>query len=165
MSASNVIELFAKAHPALVHAPLGAVLFLPLALGFALKSKQHREAWLLTGTFLAALGMLGGLAAIGSGFLWGRELGGILPGQWLAHPRHPQPSFAALLRVHQLLAFGGLPLGAACCTLLIRALRGRAIVIPGVLALSLLWLGLWGTAGHWGGRMVFPDPFIESAQP
>ncbi len=157
MSASSLLALLAKAHPALVHAPIGAVLILPLALLFALRSKPHREAWLRTSLFLACLGLLGGMAALGSGLLFARELGGIEPGRWLAHPRHPAPSFPALLRVHQLLALGGLPLGIACWMLLVRTLRGRAAALRLAFALSLLGLGLWGEAGHWGGRMVFRD--------
>ena len=30
------------------------------------------------------------------------------------------------------------------------------------LGLSLVWLALWGAAGHWGGRMVFRDPPAEA---
>lgn len=165
MSVSSLWVLLAKAHPALVHAPIGAVLFLPLALVLALGSKLHKDAWLHTSAFLASLRLLGGLAALGTGLLFARELGGILPGQWLAHPLHPAPSFIAFLKVHQLLALSGLPVGIACWALLVRALRGRATALRVAFALSLLWLGLWGTAGHWGGRMVFRDPPADGALP
>ena len=33
------------------------------------------------------------------------------------------------------------------------------------LGLALLWLALWGAAGHWGGRMVFRDPPLEATLP
>lgn len=165
MSASSLLALFANAHPALVHAPIGAVLFLPLALGLALAFKAQRDSWLRTSIFLSSLGLLGGLAALGTGLLFARELGGIQPGQWLAHPLRPAPSFVALLRVHQFLALGGVPSGIGCWALLVRARSGRAGSLRVAFALSLLWLGLWGAAGHWGGRMVFRDPPSEGALP
>jgi hypothetical protein len=151
MPGSDLLLALGKAHPALVHAPIGAVLFLPLALGLALRSRL----WLRTACFLAVLGLLGGLAAMLSGYGFGRELGGLAPGAWLAHPSRPEPSFLALLRHHQLLAGAGLPVGAACAACLGVALRGRAGALKAAFALSLLWLALWGAAGHWGGRMVF----------
>ncbi len=165
MPASSLITLLAKAHPALIHAPIAAVLFLSMALGLALASKQNQDSWLRTSTFLASLGMLGGIAALAAGFLFAKELGGLQPGQWLAHPRHPAPSFLALLRVHQLLALGGLPVGLACWALLVRASPGRAARLRVAFLLSLVWLGFWGAAGHWGGRMVFPDPPADGALP
>ena len=165
MSASSLLTLLAKAHPALVHAPIGAVLFLPLAILLALRSKQHEAAWLRTSFFLASLGLLGGFASLGTGFLFARELGGILPGQWLPHPLHPAPSFTALLRVHQLLALAGLPVGMAGWMFLIRVFKGWNTALRAAFALSILWLGLWGAAGHWGGRMVFRDPPTEDALP
>jgi hypothetical protein len=128
----------ANAHPAVVHAPIGAVLFLPLALGFALRSSPNRDGWLRTGHLLAILGLLGAVAAMTTGLLFARELGGIRPGAWLAHPVRPEPSFPALLRTHQLLALSGLPFGVGC-------------------------LALWGAAGHWGGRMVFKEEPVEGS--
>lgn len=155
-------SLLAKAHPAIVHAPIGAVLFLPLALGLAQRSGPSRDGWLRTGRLLTTLGLLGGLAGMMSGLMFARSLGGIRPDAWLAHPLRPEPSFGALLRTHQLLALAGLPVGAACMTMLCRA-RGGALRTA--LVLSLLWLALWGAAGHWGGRMVFPDPPADGGQP
>jgi hypothetical protein len=156
--AADLPPLLARLHPAVVHAPIGAVLFLPLALGLALR----REGWLETGRFLAILGLAGGLAALATGLYFGRELGGIHAGAWLAHPVRPEPSFPALLRTHQLLALAGFPAGAACLALL----RGRRPgAVRAALAASLLWLALWGAAGHWGGRMVFKETPAEEAGP
>lgn len=149
----NVSEFIAHAHPALVHAPIGAVLFLPLVLGLASLRGAAAEGWVCTGRLLAVLGLLGGLAAMASGLLLARDLGGIGPEAWLAHALRPEPSFKALLRHHQFLALAGFPAGLACCGCLWRA-RGVRMA----LGLSLLWLALWGAAGHWGGRMVFRDP-------
>ena len=149
----NGSDLLAHAHPALVHAPIGAVLFLPLVLGLALRPGPAADGWLRAGRLLALLGVLGGLAAMASGLLLARDLGGLAPGAWLAHALRPEPSFKALLRHHQLLALAGLPAGLACCGFL-RQARGLRMA----LGLSLLWLASWGAAGHWGGRMVFHDP-------
>ncbi|BDU74343.1 hypothetical protein [Mesoterricola silvestris] len=160
MCVSSFPLLLGKAHPALVHAPIGAVLFLPVLLARALRAGPDREGWLRAARFLATLGLLGGLGAIMSGFLFARHLGGLRPGEWLARPLRPGPSFKALLRSHQLLALAGLPVGAGCA-LALQGARGK--VLGAALGLSLLWLGLWGAAGHWGGRMVFPDPPADGA--
>jgi hypothetical protein len=160
-----VSSLLARAHPALVHAPLGAVLFLPLALGLALRSRDRQGEWLRTGLFLATLGILGGLAAVATGFMFGRELGGIAPGAWLARAARPEPSFPALLRHHQFLAGAGFPPGAVCWLWLWRARRGAAGTARAALAVALVWLALWGAAGHWGGRMVFKDTPADGAEP
>jgi len=161
MSASDLAHLLARAHPAVAHAPLGAVLFLPLALmlGARAADRNSADGWLRTAWFLATLGVLGGLAAIVSGYSFARELGGIGPGAWLAHPVRPEPSFPALLRHHQLLALAGFPAGAGCLAGLRRTRPGAA------LAAALVWLALWGAAGHWGGRMVFRDEPADGAQP
>jgi hypothetical protein len=169
MSASDLVHLLARAHPAVVHAPLGAALFLPAALGLALRARRHRRPaareWLRTAWFLAILGVLGGLAAIVSGYAFARELGGIAPGAWLARPVRPEPSFPALLRHHQILALLGLPAGVACLALLARSRRGGAWALGAALLAALVWLGLWGAAGHWGGRMVFRDPAADGERP
>jgi len=165
MPGSDLLLALGKAHPALVHAPIGAVLFLPLALGLALRGRPAGDPWLRTACFLAVLGLLGGAAAVASGYGFGRELGGIAPGAWLAHPHRPEPSFLALLRHHQLLALAGFPAGAGCAACLMRALRVRTGALRAAFGLSLLWLALWGAAGHWGGRMVFKNPPGERTLP
>jgi hypothetical protein len=164
MPGSDLAALLGRAHPALVHAPIAAALFLPLALGPALGRGSMADAWLRTARFLATLGVLGGLAAIVSGYFFARELGGIQQGAWLARALKPEPSFTALLRHHQLLALAGLPAGFGCLACLGRAgTRGRAV--RAAFGLALVWLALWGAAGHWGGRMVFRDNSAEAGQP
>ncbi len=167
MSGSDLVHLLARAHPAVVHAPIGAALFLPLALGFAVRSpgRPGAESWLRTAWFLAILGVLGGLAAIVSGYAFARDLGGIAPGAWLARPVQPEPSFKALLLHHQILAALGLPAGAACLACLARARKGGPRALRAAFLLALVWLGLWGAAGHWGGRMVFKDQPADGEQP
>lgn len=165
MPDSSLLHFLARTHPALVHAPLGAVLFLPLALALDLRSDANREGGLRTSLFLATLGILGGLAAIVTGFLFARDLGGLAPGAWLAQPLKPEPSFSALLRHHQLLAISGFPVGVACWLELWRARRGSANMARTALVAALVWLALWGAAGHWGGRMVFKDPPADGTEP
>ena len=157
--------LATRAHPAVVHAPLGAVLFLPLALALALASPRFRNHWIGTGEFLAILALLGGLAAMASGLGWAKELGGLPPGEWLAHSLKPAPAFRALLRTHQLLALSGLAVGLAGAACLRGARKGASRLLWPAFLLSLLWLGLWGATGHWGGRMVFREAQGEAPLP
>ena len=160
MSASSLEALarwLDKAHPALVHAPIAASLFLPLALILALRSKAHAASWIRTARFLAILGLAGGAMAVASGFLWARELGGIAAGDWLPHPTRPGQVFLNALRIHQRLALLGFPAGALTLGLLGAGREGRSRWHWGALIASLVWAGFWGAAGHRGGRMVFPD--------
>jgi uncharacterized membrane protein len=141
-------------HPALVHLPMAATLFLPGVLALA---RRNRSPWLRAGLILATLGVFGGLATMVSGYVLARTLGGIEPGALLAQPLRPEPAFTALLRHHQLLAGAGLGFGIACLGCLGLARTGRTRALAAALVLSLAWLGLWGAAGHWGGRMVYRD--------
>lgn len=154
--------LLAHAHPALVHAPIAAALFLPLALTAAIFSKVNAASWLRTSRFLALLGLLGGIAAMSTGFLWARDLGGIAAGAWVPHPFRPSQSFLFLLRDHQRLALSGLVIGVATFALVQGAFTNPARWKRAALVLSLLWAAVWGAAGHWGGRMVFPEPAAET---
>lgn len=128
-------ELLAREHPAFVHLPIAAALLLPLAL---LLKRQE------TARFLAWAGFLGGLPSLASGLLWARAQGFLPAGAWA-------PRSFGLLGVHELLAAAGLLAGAATILLL------RRHKLRPALAAALLWAGLWGAAGHWGGRMVFPE--------
>ena len=49
MSGSDLVHLLARAHPAVVHAPIGAALFLPLALGFAVRSPGRPVGGVMVG--------------------------------------------------------------------------------------------------------------------
>jgi hypothetical protein len=133
-------ELFGREHPAFVHLPIAASLLLPVAL-FLRRDEVAR--------FLAWAGLAGGAASLASGLLWARGMGFIAPGAWLG--RGP-------LLTHEVLALTGFAAGLLALFLLYRPGRRPA------LAAALLWAGLWGAAGHWGGRMVFPDPGPDVAQ-
>ena len=158
ISVEALTRLLAGLHPALVHAPIAATLFLPLALMLALHSETHAASWLRTARFLAILGLLGAVMAVASGFLWARDLGGIAAGDWFPHPARPGQVFPNLLRDHQRLALLGLPLGVATLALIGLGREAGFRRKSAALACALLWALTWGAAGHWGGRMVFPDP-------
>ncbi len=135
-----VFEWFAREHPAFVHLPIAASLLLPLTLGLSLKKPE----WLPAARLLAWCGFAGGIVAVLSGFLWARSMDLIAPGAFT--PGHP-----GLLTTHQWLALGGLGVGiAALCFIETKKVRPA-------LAVALLWMALWGAAGHWGGKMVFPE--------
>ena len=139
-----------REHPAMVHLPIAAALLVPVVLLLSLWRRE--EGWLRTAQFLAWAGMLGSGAALLSGLLWARQLDLIAPGGWLAQAKDGH--LQGLLRTHQFLALGGLVLGLLTLAVLHhKAERGVATA----LLLSVAWAGTWGAAGHWGGRMVFPD--------
>ena len=134
-------DWIAREHPALVHLPIAASLLLP----FPLARSLNRGGWMSAARLLAWTGFMGGLAAVLSGFLWARGKDLIAPGAWT--PPHP-----GLIATHEWLALSGLGTGLA--TLILVELKR----IRTALALALMWAGLWGAAGHWGGKMVFLEP-------
>lgn len=133
-------DLIAREHPALVHLPITASMLLPIPLALSLK----KPGWNPASRLLAWAGLAGGVAAVLSGFLWARSMDLIAPGAFL--PSHP-----GLIATHEWLALSGLCLGLATLVLIERKRLRPA------LAAALVWAVLWGAAGHWGGRMVFPD--------
>lgn len=138
-------DLFAREHPAFVHLPIAASLLLPIPLALALK----RPGWIPASRLLAWAGLAGGVAAVLSGFLWARSMDLIAPGAFM-------PARSGLIATHEGLALSGL--GAGCVALML--MEGKRI--RSALVLALVWAALWGATGHWGGRMVFPDPGVIS---
>ena len=136
----SVFTWFAHEHPAFVHLPIAASLLLPVPLALSLR----RSGWMPAARLLAWAAAAGGLAALASGLLWARSLELIPPAAFL-------PARPGLIATHEELALGGLAAGLMVLCLL-ETKRTRL-----ALASSLLWAALWGAAGHWGGRMVFPD--------
>lgn len=150
------IAWFAHEHPAMVHLPIAAALLVPVALLLSLWRQE--EGWRRTAQFLAWAGLIGSGAALLSGLLWARQMGFIAPGGWLAKAQDGH--LQGLLRVHQLLVFAGL----ACGLLTLAALHRVKALLPALL-LSFAWAAAWGGAGHWGGRMVFPEVAHETEAP
>ena len=134
-------DWIAREHPALVHLPIAASLLLP----FPLARSLNRAGWIPAARLLAWAGFTGGMAAALSGFLWARGMDLIAPGAWT--PAHP-----GLITTHEWLALSGLGIGLAAL-ILVELKRIRP-----AMAVALLWATLWGAAGHWGGKMVFPEP-------
>ena len=134
-------DLLAREHPALVHVPIAASLLLPIPLLFSMK----RAAWFPATRLLVWAGLAGGIAAILSGFLWARSMDLIAPGALM-------PARPGLIATHEWLALSGL--GAGLATLILVELKQ----LRPALGAALVWAVLWGAAGHWGGKMVFPEP-------
>jgi len=134
-------DWMAREHPALVHLPIAASLLLPVPLALSLK----RPEWIPAGRLLAWAGFAGGMAAILSGFLWARNMDLIAPGALM--PAHP-----GLIATHEWLALSGI--GAGIISLVLVEMKQFR---PALVA-ALVWAVLWGAAGHWGGKMVFPEP-------
>ncbi|HXC16187.1 MAG TPA: hypothetical protein VNV60_01965 [Holophagaceae bacterium] len=134
-------EFIAREHPAIVHLPIAASLLLPLPLFLALRN----PVWFPAVRLQAWAGFAGGMAAILSGFLWARSMDLIAPGALM--PAHP-----GLIATHEWLALSGLGAGLAALILVeLKRLRPALVV-------ALIWAVLWGATGHWGGKMVFPEP-------
>lgn len=136
-----VFELFGREHPAFVHLPIAASLLLPIALACSLT----QPGWIKGARLLAWAAFAGGLASLCSGLIWARSMDLIAAGSFL-------PSRPGLLGTHEGLALSGVIVGAFTVFLLERRQVRSALVA------SLLWAGVWGLTGHWGGRMVFPEP-------
>ncbi len=159
-SAQSVLSEFAKLHPALIHVPIAAALLMPVALLLHLRAKGEDLTWIRTAQFLAWMGLLGGVTALASGFLWGKKLGFIAHDAWLAHSVGTDPNaLQSLLRTHQLLALGGAILG-LCALWSVRRARSQGREVFAFL-LSGAWALAWGMTGFWGGRMVFPETLPE----
>lgn len=139
-------DFIGREHPAFVHLPVAASLLLPPALILWMK---RGERWRAACRLLAWAALAGGLASMASGLLWARSMEMIPPGGFLP----PRPG---LLSAHEAFAAAGLLPGLLSLLLVERAMPRAA------LAFALAWAALWGAAGHWGGRMVFPD--ADSAQ-
>ena len=150
------IAWFAHEHPALVHLPIAAALLVPVALLLSLWRRE--EGWRRTAQFIAWAGLIGSGAALLSGLLWARQMGFIAPGGWLAKAQDGH--LQGLLRTHQLLASAGL----ACALFTLAGLHRVKALLPALL-LSFAWAAAWGAAGHWGGRMVFPEAARETEAP
>ena len=134
-------DLLVREHPALVHLPIAASLLLPIPLLLSMK----QASWFPAARLLAWAGLAGGMTAVLSGFLWARSLDLIAPGALM-------PTRPGLIATHEWLALSGL--GAGILSLL---LIERKQLRP-ALGAALVWTILWGAAGHWGGKMVFPEP-------
>ena len=136
-----VSDLIGREHPAFVHLPIAASLLVILSLGLWC---WRGDMWRPASRLLGWAGWVGGLVAAASGLLWARSLDLLPPGGFFAPGK-------SLFSVHETFALAGLLPGIAALVCIERD-RPRL-----ALAAALLWAGLWGAAGHWGGRMVFPD--------
>jgi len=182
MTASPLIELFAREHPAFVHAPLGLVVTLPLAMLASFRSRTP-HLWTRTAFFMGLVGLLSSAVAISSGLLWGRQIA-LIPGNgFFPVVASGKQVLQRILQLHEMAALGGFLLGCVCVFLLWRAwhkdnqaaaggtphrrhegrrLWERGVGVP-ALAAGLMWLGAWGFCGKLGGIMVFGNEETNKA--
>jgi hypothetical protein len=139
-------EAFGREHPAFVHLPIAAsLLLMPGLVLWVWKGETWRDACRL----LAWAAFSGGLLAALSGLGWARSMDLIPSGGFMPRP--------GLLATHEALAVCGVGPGLAAL-LFIEGKRPRLALVS-----TLAWAALWGLAGHWGGRMVFPAPDTVSS--
>ena len=173
MSASPLLELIAREHPAFVHIPLGLVAVLPLAM-LASFHPRHGRALTATSFFIGSIGWAASTIALFSGLLWGRQINLIAPSSFLPVVASEKQVLQRILQVHVLVAAAGFAVGGVCIFLLWRTWSrdfggsaegehrhraGRRFWERGVgapaLLVSLIWLACWGFCGKLGGIMVF----------
>ena len=147
------LQIFALKHPAMIHFPIAATLFLVPALFLARREGAQAEAWSLTARYLAWIGLLSFLPPLFSGYLWAKGMSLIPGGHLLAPVAEPGDDFSLLVRRHQLMSLAGLAAGLLTVWLLSRR-RGR----PGRFAflLGCVWMATTLATGYFGGKMTHP---------
>jgi uncharacterized membrane protein len=172
---SPLLDFIAREHPAFVHAPLGLIGTLPLAMLASFRSKgSHR--WVRTAFFMAVIGLLSSFVALFSGLLWARQINLIPTGAFFPQVTSETQVLQRMMQLHEIAALSGVVVGSVCVWLLWRVWHpldqlnedtathfrhqmGRRLWERGVgapaLVMSLLWLGCWGFCGKLGGIMVF----------
>lgn len=182
MTASPLIELIAREHPAFVHVPLGLVITLPLAMLGSFWSRSP-ERWTRTAFFIGLVALAGSAVALFSGLMWGRQIALIPGGGYFPVVASGKQVLQRILQLHELAALSGVILGTITVWLLWRAwhkdnqaaLGGnphrrhegrrfweRGVGIP-ALAAGFMWLGAWGFCGKLGGVMVFGNEETNKA--
>lgn len=182
MTASPLIELIAREHPAFVHVPLGLVITLPLAMLGSFWSRNP-ERWTRTAFFIGLVALAGSAVALFSGLMWGRQIALIPGGGYFPVVASGKQVLQRILQLHELAALSGVVVGCLTVWLLWRAwhkdnqaaLGGaphrrhegrrfweRGVGIP-ALAAGFMWLGAWGFCGKLGGVMVFGNEETNKA--
>lgn len=167
-----ISQLFALKHPALIHFPIAATLFLLPALLLARREDPAAPAgWSLTARYLAWAGLASLLPPLVSGYLWAKGMSLIPAGHLMAPAPTPGDDFSALIRRHELLSLMSFAFGGATVASL-----GLSRRRPGGLAVACgaLWMALTLATGFYGGKMTHPIgdgaqaaamPAPESASP
>ncbi|HEU4952543.1 MAG TPA: hypothetical protein VFT46_11365 [Holophagaceae bacterium] len=148
------LQLLALKHPALIHFPIAATLFLFPALLLARREDPAAPAgWSLTARYLAWAGLASLLPPLLSGYLWAKGMSLIPAGHLMAPLPAPGDDFAVLIRRHELFSLLSLALGAATVASL-----GTARRRPGGVAIACgaLWMALTLATGFYGGKMTHP---------
>ena len=141
-------------HPVVVHFPIAAAFFAAGALALGLLRPGARPPLLAGAAILLSVAVVGGIAAILSGWLWADQLA-YLAGGW--GPLPGPGAVEGLARAHALLAFAFVAAATLAFLLVLRARRSNASPLLALLA-ALLACGLVAATGHVGGTMVHAPP-------
>ncbi|HJV23614.1 MAG TPA: hypothetical protein VJ570_13000 [Holophagaceae bacterium] len=161
------MEWLALKHPLLVHLPIATALLLPLPLLLAQRAGRGIKPWWNTCRYMAWVGVIFLLPTLVTGFAWGRGLGFIEAGHFLAGTEDPAE---LMLRRHQLAGLVTALLGLATLWSLY---RGR-LEHEGLGILALLLGTAWAAAtaytgwigGHMAHRIVpFEAPRVQAPAP
>jgi len=141
-------------HPAIIHFPIAAAFFAAGALALGVVRPRDRAASMTAAALLLGVAVVGGVAALVTGWLWADQLA-YLAGGW--GPLPGPKAVEGLARTHALLAYGFVATAAVALALV---LRDRRRDQPQWLALlaALVACGLVAAAGHLGGTMVHAPP-------
>jgi len=183
MSVAPVLEFIAREHPAFVHAPLGLIVALPVAMLGSFFPKRSLR-WVRTAFFIASLALASSLVALISGLLWGRQIALIPADGYVPKVASASQVLQRMLQLHEIAALTGVVVGSLCVWLIWRVWHpaqvnmestsihhrkqlGRRIWERGVgapaLILCLLWLATWAFCGRLGGIMVFGNAATNKA--
>lgn len=153
-AAMTYLDWIAFKHPMWIHVPLACAVLAPLALLAAQRPGRGIRPWWTASRYLTWMGVLGGIPALMSGFLWARRLGFVAPGKVLA----AKDALGGLARHHQLWALGAFLLGLATLWAVYRKRQDHQGLGLPALFFGCLWAAATVMAGRYGGQMAHPLP-------
>ena len=141
-------------HPVIIHFPIAASFFAAGALALGVVRPRDRAASMTAAAFLLGIAVVGGVAALVTGWLWADQLA-YLAGGW--GPLPGPKAVEGLARKHAFLAFAFVAAAAVALALVLRARRRDQPPWLALLA-AIVACGLVAAAGHLGGTMVHAPP-------
>ncbi|MBI4912760.1 MAG: hypothetical protein HY823_08475 [Acidobacteria bacterium] len=153
-----MIDWLSFKHHMLVHFPVAAALLAPLALLAAQRAGRGIRPWWTAARFLILAGSIVGLFAVFTGLAMARKTALIPPGGWLVPGNPVSGSLNWIARRHQFLALASVAVGWVALKAAHRQRKDHQGI--GILALlaGLLWAGLTGAAGYYGGQLAHAGP-------
>jgi hypothetical protein len=147
------MEWLALKHALLSHLPVGTGLLLPFALLAAQRPGRGIRAWWTVSRYLGWVGLLGTLAAVVSGFAFGRHLGFIADQPSLKHLFSGQGADPVLLR-HALLGAASCLAGGGALWAMTRPRKDHESLGFLALVLGWFWAALLLLTGESGYRLA-----------